>query len=169
MSKIKQLHRTEGIERVQFVDAHHGPARVPKRRRPGQRGPRQWVPRSETKTVHIDFQLRLDIHPLDGQTHVILSVWSAAWAARALYHVEKAVDGIATITRLAVALDAGVVAWLRRGYRASMLKGRVYGTLQRGRHMSRSGNGRKYKAASIAALQVKDWACPQVIGWPFPT
>ena len=63
------------------------------------------------KFVHTDFQLNLPMVGDSSETFVVITVWGAGWAARALEQLSRL--GV-EINRICVAVDAGVAEWLKK-------------------------------------------------------
>mmetsp|Transcript_47122 Transcript_47122/g.112159 ORF Transcript_47122/g.112159 Transcript_47122/m.112159 type:complete len:500 (-) Transcript_47122:1623-3122(-) len=117
MQSCKQSLR--GIERVEFpnwsrsgVQAMRGQRRTTRAPRGERRVPRPREHR-DVQRVHQDFQLKCSVHsrPPPGRAvgYVCLTVWSAAWAKRALEEVAS----VAEIEGVWLAIDAQAADWFQ--------------------------------------------------------
>ena len=140
----------------------------------GSKGPRR--PPSDVKRAHRDFQLSPRPDPNDDHTHVVLTVWSAAWAARALHHI----SATASIAGVYVALDASCAAWLQETYGSSSMDGRrrpeqfqgdirsvdslkSFTDTDRGRSLAQGPSYHEIEDQQVEALQLMRRGCPQVL------
>jgi len=107
VQQLEALQFSEpGIERVQFPQLSRRTARAVKRRRPGDRGPFKYP---EPKLVQRDLDIRVQPHHGANYTTCILTVWSAAWASKALSTIANCA---VPIDKQEVAVDVGVAEWL---------------------------------------------------------